>query len=1476
MKAALFGVYLQAGKRPHTSGQPPRRVTDRPRPAVRSADNASRHNCTDKQHDALKVLKGIVNFLVWTTVCLYIGIIVVVHIPQVQSYIGERAAALLSETIGAEVNIGRVDVGFLNRLVIDDVTIYDQSGTETLRAARLTAGVDMGGLAKGRVIISAIQIFGAHITLYKPTADSPTNIQFIIDAFSSNDTTKTSVLNLQINSLIVRHTNLRYDILDAPRTDSVFNPSHIYVKDISTHATLHRLTNDSIALNVRNLAFTEQSGLNVRKIAIGLEANKGRCTLSGFTLVTPRSELTFDSLHADYSFVRDTFDLSSLRIADARCTLRVTPADFAALCPPLSVFDAQYAVSAALAVNGRSADISQLSIHAADGSLSFNGYGQLRDNNGRMAWAAVITSFNIAPSLTDDILTCAGATDRNAHDIVSRTGTVSFAGELASHHNGTLSADGTMTTDAGAADIALSLSGDSTARAFDCRVSTASLSVQTLTGSGTVGSVSAEASASGTLNGKTLAAADFQASVRSIVYGGKTYTNISADCAYDGGIASGTLAANDPKLTFTATYETDTRARSVNDAVGSLHVSQLYIQNDDDTLAFNDAEVNAGFEDGVHYITFNGDFGTAELKGDINPATIASLGDIDRIGTVPAGNNFTLSAEMTSSEWMETFLGVPLSIDGKVTASGELRDTTNTLCILCDMPHFFYDGSEYRDGAVTLSSPSDTLHGTARITKIMNKGTIMQLGATAAACHDKIGLSLTWDNDAKTRQSGIINAEAQFTSGGANGRTVTVDVLPSHVNIGDTLWTIHPSQITYSKEKISIDSFAVTNNDQHIIINGVASAAREDTLWAELNDINIEYILDLVNFHTVEFSGYATGEAYATAPLKDMEARASLRIDRFLFEQGRLGTLYADVAWNNRDKRIELTSKAVESPTENLDINGYITPSPGYIDLDMYAMNTNIEFMKSYTSAFLDRIEGRANGAVKLSGPMKDINLTGELTVDGNMHLSTTNCDYTFEGDTVVFIPDEIIFNNMAVHDVKGNEGIVTGALHHRHLTRLTYDINVEASNLLSYDTREFGEEGFYGTVYGNGKIDMHGRSGELLMNIDITPQENSVFVYNVASPEGISGREFITWQSGNDNAPDDTTAVTDDTPDDPKSITTDMHINFLINCTPDATLKLLMDSNTGDYITFNGNGTLRASYYNKGDFNIYGTYIVERGTYDITIQDFIKKNFTFNEGSTLLFSGNPFEAALNLQAVHTVNGVSLSDLGIGNSYTSNTVRVNCLMNIGGIALSPTVDFDIDIPSVSTDEKEMIKSVINSEEEMSRQVVYLLGIGRFYPSESNNASAQSERQKSNTSLAMQSFLSGTLSSQINNMLSTMINSKNWNFGANISTGDDGWDNAEYAGQLSGRMFNNRLLIDGEFGYRDNATTSNTSFIGDFDIRYLLFPNGNLSLTVYNKTNDRYFTKSSLNTQGIGLLMKKDFTNLSDLFGKKKKKSDKDY
>ena len=97
----------------------------------------------------------------------------------------------------------------------------------------------------------------------------------------------------------------------------------------------------------------------------------------------------------------------------------------------------------------------------------------------------------------------------------------------------------------------------------------------------------------------------------------------------------------------------------------------------------------------------------------------------------------------------------------------------------------------------------------------------------------------------------------------------------------------------------------------------------------------------------------------------------------------------------------------------------------------------------------------------------------------------------------------------------------------------------------------------------------------------------------------------------------------------------------------------------------------------------------------------------------------------------------------------------------------------------------------------------------------------------------------------------------------LSTGEKGWTDVEVEGMLSGQLLNNRLLVNGNFGYRDNPMAQ-TNFVGDFDVEWLLTPSGDIRLKAYNRTNDRYYTKTTLTTQGVGMAYKKDFDAWRDL------------
>ena len=893
----------------------------------------------------------------------------------------------------------------------------------------------------------------------------------------------------------------------------------------------------------------------------------------------------------------------------------------------------------------------------------------------------------------------------------------------------------------------------------------------------------------------------------------------------------------------------------------------------------NELHIESGYNDETHFMAIHSDFGEIEITGHFDYETLTqSMTNIiaSQLPTIPGlpkvnpatNNDFTLMARITKSDWLQQLLQVPLHLSEPLTLQGMVNDRMSEVNIECLIPKFYYNGGGYQNGHISLTSPNDSLRYDISITKMDADGDNMELHAQGTAHANQLINTLNWDNHALQRMSGQLNAIANFDTSVDDKATANVNIQPSRMTVNNTEWQIKPCYLSYSEKRLDINNFEISHQQQHLRVNGKATADNHDSLNVDMQDVDIEYVLSLVDFDAVSFKGQATGQAVLSGLFGDLQTGGHIVVNNFLFQDGRMGTLDANVSWNKELEQIDIHAISDDGKEAKTYIDGYVTPKRDSINLGIEARGTYLDFARSFTSSFLDQVDGHANGAVRLIGPLDAINLTGQLVINGNVHVTSTNCSYDMRNDTLKIVPNEIMFAHCPIYDRNGRMGMLTGGIHHQNLTNLTYDIYADTENLLAYDFKDFGEDTFYGTVYANGHVGIHGRDDGVTIDIDVTPLEGSTFVYNVASPDIIASQEYIEW---NNDAKPEVTVQRKSNDDDDDDFRSDLNLHMKVNCTPQATVRLLMDARTSDYITLHGTGDIQAHFYNKGGFSMFGTYRVTDGTYGITIQDIIKKNFVFLEGGTVVFGGDPYDAALNLQAQHTVNGVSLSDLNVGRSF-SNTVRVNCLMNITGQPRAPQVDFDLDMPNVNTDEKQMVRAIINSEDEMNQQVIYLLAVGRFYPQQANNADGE-QQGPSKTSLAMQSLLSGTISGQINSMLGQIIKSNNWNFGANISTGDEGWNNAEYEGLVSGRMLNNRLLINGQFGYRDNVNTATSSFIGDFDIRYLLFPNGNLALKVYNQTNDRYFTRSSLNTQGIGLIMKKDFNGINDLFGIKKRRKD---
>ena len=1462
--------------------------------------------------------------MIWTLIGLFIITIVLLHTPTVQHFIGSQTASALSGKLGADVKVGRVSIGFPNRIIIDDVSIKDQHGLQMLNATRLSAKVALLPVTQSKIVITSAQLFGVQAFLSQETPDKPFNFQFVLDSLASEDSTSRQPIDLKINSLVIRHGKVSFDKHYTAKTPGCFSPNHIQANDVSAHIILNTLQNDSINLKVKRLSLKEASGLAIKNLTFKVLANRERADLQDFEIELPNSIIKLDDFTATYRHENDKFIPATLQYKGGVASSVITYSDLRPFSSALDKTDNTLSLTTSFEGTSTSVRVRQLEISSADHSVQLSASGSAADWQYRIRWNADIQKLQMSEAGGRLFMNMFG-TDASIMEKIGRLGNMAFKGTIGGAGDG-IALKGQFNTDAGTASAAIGKNG----RQFTGHLETDDFNIGKITGNDKFGFVATNIDIDGRLPDRGSPSLIINGNIPRFDYNGYTYEHIHVDGTYHDGFFDGLLNMDDPNARINLQGQINTKKSSsganmtaevrhlrpsalkmtdkwgnalfdfditaniqgnhLNTANGQIDINGLTMHSAENNVTLNNLHIAAFNKGKEHQLTIGSDFGNIEIEGQYDYSSLSkSITNLilNKLPTIPGlpkqtsspRNNFTVKANIDDTQWLRDMFGIPLILHSPVRLQAQMADSQHKLILDADLPHFTYNGKSYRNAVLRIDTPSDTLQAHASITQLSDNGGQLALALDANAANNHLKTSLHFDNHAKQQVKGKINTDAQFFKTSTGKDAAHVDIHSSEVTIGDSIWEIEPGTIVYSKNDLTIDHLAVKHGHQYIIVDGQTNTSSHDSLTVELKDIDVKYILDLVNFHSVDFSGYATGKAFLTQLFSKPEASAQLSVNQFRFQDGRMGTLTAEAHLNNDKQQIDID--AVAQDVGQTIIQGYVSPQRNEIELLIEARHSRGEFIESFCSSFMRDANVWIDGNLRLYGPLSSINLTGEAVVNGTMGIKSLNTVYTLRNDTIRLIPNEIVFERDTIYDVNEHIGIVNGSLHHQNLTKLTFDIGVQAQNLLSYDFREFGDDTFCGTVYGTGQCDIRGRSGEVTIDVNVTPEENSEIRYNVSSPDAISNGEFITWHSRTQQSEqEDPLQKTTEFPirrqrapaPQAKDIPTDIHLNFLINANPRATLKLIMDQESGDYIALNGNGVIRATYYNKGSFDMFGNYNVDHGIYKLTIQNVIKKDFQFQEGGSIVFGGDPYNAALNLKALYTVNGVPLSDLNIGRSFTSNNIRVNCIMNISGTPYQPVVDFSLDMPTVGTDAKQMIFSVINSEEEMNQQVIYLLAVGRFYHQGANNAGDGSVQQ-SQTSLAMQSLLSGTISQQLNNVLSSVVKNNNWDFGANISTGDQGFYNAEYEGLLSGRLLNNRLLINGEFGYRDNPNAT-TSFIGDFDIRYLLRPNGNIAIKVYNQTNDRYFTRNSLNTQGIGLLLKKDFNGISNLFGTRRKSAKK--
>lgn len=864
--------------------------------------------------------------------------------------------------------------------------------------------------------------------------------------------------------------------------------------------------------------------------------------------------------------------------------------------------------------------------------------------------------------------------------------------------------------------------------------------------------------------------------------------------------------------------------------------------------------------------------------------------------------SWTVSAQILRPDFFQSILNIPIDFEEKIDINGCLSSCGERSALLVYTPKLSFGSTELSRFRCYVQGVNGNLNALVQGAKKFGDSNI-KFAINTKTQDGQLHSTVNWDDGIDHRYKGELSALSNFSRNWQGNLCVNTQIMPTQFTMADTLWHIAPSRIDYDGKQLHVNNFSLNHEDQSLGVNGILSSHATDSLQVRLNKIEVSYILSLISLKPVSFAGKATGFGYLFPNASGhLRVKAKIHLPEFYFNDGLMGDAIIDGAFSSADKRLHLKADIQENGVGSTFINGYVGIGEKALDLHVISQNTTLVFLRRYMPDIFSNINGRTTGRCRVFGPFKEIDFEGNEQANIYATVNPIGTSYHLADGMVNIRSGIFSFENYEISDDQGGRGQVYGTLQHNHLKNIRYDFTANTQKLLIYNRGKSIDMPFYATATGTGQARLYGKPGAFSADIDMQPNDGTLLVYTVDNPDtgtDVSLLQFrskilknyesvwtpkdtCTEFSGSEtnsinhlaalqdsiskNIQKDIVLKAKSDEDEGLSSSTDINLNFRFDMNPAARLRVVTDTKTGDNITLAGTGAIRATYYNKGNFQMFGTYTVERGLYKMVIQDVIHKDFQLQQGGNIIFTGDPFEADLNLKAIYTIPSVSLADLGF--NFADKSVRADCILNLGGKAGALQVTFGLNLPTVSDDVKQMVKQLIATDEDMNRQILYLLGVGRFYNYNYAATDAAADGQ-SQSSVAMKSFLSNTLSGQLNNIISNAMGVSNWTFGANLSTGQIGWSDMEVGGSLSGRLLNNRLQVNGMFGYRERPT-STTNFVGDFDINYLLTPSGSVSLKAYSETNDRYFSKSSMTTQGVGILLKHDFKNIGSLFKRKKK------
>ncbi len=1457
-----------------------------------------------------------------------------VHINFVQQYLVNSVTSYLSEELQTEVNVGGVDVRFFRSVILHDVRVLDRQQEVLLDLGRLDLHLQRLSVPQKKLVLSEIHLRQAELEMYKEAEKDMHNFRFILDYFSGREPAiDQDRWHFRTNALRISDAAISYQNHNVPKNPQGFDYNHFTLSNLNLAIHDIYLTDSVRSFRIDQGQFSEQRGFQLDQLTASLKLTDDTLYADHFMLEAGQTALrgNMELLFDEGGPVRDVID--QVRGHISLEPGRIDLADIGHYYQPFYGIHGILHAGGQVHLDERHIEARDITLEYGPHTVFYGEVllSRLDARNGPYLEARID---QLRSSINDiqgfDLPESANSRHIELPAYLEAFGDIHFTGKLEGNRDDLL-AVGEMQTSLGHLESEISLTKGENGEGYHYRgkIITKAFQLGSLLGrDGYPGDLNMHAEVSGSGFAAEGLRLHLDGYVDGTTMGGVAFTNIDLEGEFMNQRFDGRLQVNDEKLnlSFNGLVDFDTDIPTFHFQMGLDHANLTDIgvfQRDTlyGSLLGAEVDINASASSiddmegelivrNIRYSEIPLDPSVAEIHPTshrIDSVYInntrwseenrhlrlrSDFADIDMHGNLRFDKLVESLRLFAASHSPNLKLADPPDLQDPVITQDidfSLRFKDTRLLTTLFMPGLEISPGSWINGSLSSGHSHLELEGHADILEFAGRTfygyqlqgyhdadsyvlameserlmlsenrTIEHVSMINSWQQDSIRSELTWGGDEALNKGRVIGLTYFY-----DAHRIELSIPESEAHINGNTWRFNTDHsIILDTNRVEISQLMAYHDDQFIKADGVLSPENEDRMGLSFSNFDVGYSDVLLGQSNFSFDGLMDGYVRFTGIYQPPGIAAELTVEDFTFNQVTMGNLKVSSSWNEIKQAFDVCARVHEhneqEKNEMLTASGnlYTGSHADNFDLDINLHDFKMDVWGRYLQSFTEGFGGFATGELRLGGPFSRPQLSGQLKLsDIVMPIPYLNTTYTFDHEATIE-NDRFIFEQVMLHDTLGNTAQVSGAVAHDYFRNFAIDFELRPEEMIIFNTTAADNDIFFGTAFFTGLGRIHGPADDITIDVSARTERGTRVMLPLNYTGDVRERHFISFVSP-DEAEGENDFVFSATGGN-------VTMNFDLEVTPDAEVELFFDAQFGDIIRGQGSGDLNLEIAPDGSFNMYGDYLIESGEYLFSLQNIINKRFRIDQGSSIRWTGDINDADVDLRAVYRLR-TSLYDLLTGGGLDNEMVNqfrrrvpVETVLILEDKLFNPSITFDIDVPGGDDNTRELIEREITTDQEMNRQVFSLLVLNRFMPRD----------QYAALGYGMGATSSELLSHQLSSWLSQI--SSDFDIGVNYRPGDE-ITSQEVELALSTQLFDDRVLIDGNFGVAGNQTATGhqaqgaNQIIGDVNVEVKVTPEGKFRVKAFNRSNtfDIIHTNAPY-TQGIGVFYRREFDQLHDFF-----------